>query len=792
MTLCINPDCPQPTQPDNDPHSHCQSCGAQLILQGRYRVMRLLTDSSGFGLVYEAFEQDKPKILKILKPAHNQHPKAIQLFEQEAFVLSRLDHPGVPKIDQEGCFEFQPAEGAEPLHCIVMEKIEGPNLSEWMQQQGNHPISENQAMQWLQQLTEVLHLIHQQQYFHRDIKPDNIMLRANGQLVLVDFGTVREISYTYFAQLESTGGITRISSMGYTAPEQERGQAVPQSDFYSLGCTFIYLLTGKKPLDVDIYNPLTNELNWRPFAPHISAELADFIDRLTALRVIDRPQHTLDIFTELGHLQSLLGSRSSLNASALVAQQELENDHFVTPVSHSHTGRPGSQWGTPDLDDSATLPPDQTFIDSIPSPGSESSRFPPASSMSRGAQPESELGPNHSSQVGPRISSQPVSAFDSISSVPSAQTQVQADSTTFLQAESASLWRHQRWRWLVIGLIGLGFGGLALWGGRSLYRMIAPSFQPGQTSSELSLPSLSVRTTTTLDGHSSAVNALAISLDQKLLASASDDRTVRLWDLVAGQEIRALVGHRDRVQAVAISPNGQIIASGGGDNLIKLWNSLTGEAIANLTGHRGPVNALVMTADGQRLVSASADKTVKIWDLATYQELTTLQGHNSFVNAIDISPDGTMLASGSADRTIKLWDLSTYQPIATLSDHDSLINALAFSLNGNTLISGGADNRIKIWDDIPSQTTHSLDKHTSFVNALAITFDGQYLVSTSADQSIRVWDLNSQTSVTTIPWKNTFVNAVAIRFTGSTWQILAGGQGSDSIQIWNLEESPLQ
>ncbi|NEP46426.1 MAG: hypothetical protein F6K35_47410, partial [Okeania sp. SIO2H7] len=117
---------------------------------------------------------------------------------------------------------------------------------------------------------------------------------------------------------------------------------------------------------------------------------------------------------------------------------------------------------------------------------------------------------------------------------------------------------------------------------------------------------------------------------------------------------------------------------------------------------------------------------------------------------------------------------------------------LMFSLNSNALISGGADSHIKIWDDITYEPVHSLEEHTSFVNALAMTFDGQYLISTSADQSIRVWNLNAQTLLTTIPWKNTFVNAVAIRFTGSTWQILAGGQGSNSIQIWNLDESPLQ
>ncbi|MEM9214593.1 MAG: serine/threonine-protein kinase [Cyanobacteria bacterium P01_F01_bin.150] len=779
MTLCINPNCPQPNHSNNDSQSHCSICGAELIIQGRYRVMRLLTNNSGFGLVYEAFERDRPKILKLLKPDHSQHQKAIQLFEQEALVLSRLQHPGVPKIEPAGCFQITPTPEAKPIYCIVMEKIDGPNLSEWMHQQGNHPISEHQALRWLQQLSEVLHLIHQQQYFHRDIKPDNIMLRSSGQLVLVDFGAVREVSYTYFEQLESTGGITRISSVGYSAPEQERGKAVPQSDFYSLGCTFIYLLTGRKPLDPDIYDALTNEFHWRPFAPHISSGLADFIDQLTAFRVIERPPNTLEILARVADLQD---ANSTLTSHDTASAERLSSSFPSAPPP-----APASSSLDPSLDGSATLPPDHTFIESMQSLSAQSrqdERQPVSNADSSIFQRKASSTPS-ASRAGVKRRSQNFG------------TTVQPDATQ-IQAASTQWVLH----WLTRIGMGLLFslgGVLIFWGGRSLY--LSAIQTPGNApevvkNSELDAPevssALSFTATSALDGHTAAINALAISLDQRLLASASDDRTVRLWDLVSGSEMRRLVGHRDRVQAVAISPNGQMVASGGGDTLIKLWNPLTGEAIANLAGHGAPINALAITADGQRLASASADKTIKIWDLTTYSELETLTGHSSFVNALRISPDGTLLASGAADRTIKLWNLATYQNIATLTGHKSFINTLAFSLNGSTVISGGADHQIKIWDALTYEPLHTLEQHTSFVNALAITLDGQHLVSTSADQTIRVWDLPSQSLLTSIPWQNTFVNTVAIRFTGSTWQILAAGRGSHSIRIWNLEKDPIQ
>jgi serine/threonine protein kinase len=109
-----------------------------------------------------------------------------------------------------------------------IEKIEGPNLEEWLKQQQNRLISERQALAWFKQLAEILGLFHNQQYVHRDIKPANIMIRLDGQLVLIDFGTFRGITITYVA---NNGGMIFISSSGYSPIEQMHSQAIPQSDF---------------------------------------------------------------------------------------------------------------------------------------------------------------------------------------------------------------------------------------------------------------------------------------------------------------------------------------------------------------------------------------------------------------------------------------------------------------------------------------------------------------------------------------------------------------------------------
>ncbi|WP_017718778.1 serine/threonine protein kinase [Kamptonema formosum] len=301
MSLCVNPTCPRPDHPENQSNRFCQSCGSNLVLQERYRVLRLLSDKTGFGKIYEACEGDTPKILKVLKEELNSSDKAVELFQQEAEVLGELNHPGIPKVD--GYFQYQSRNG-QPLHCTVMEKIEGWNLDEWVRQRGNQPISQAQAIAWLKQLAEILQLVHSKQYLHRDIKPSNIMIAPSGQLVLIDFGTAREMTVTYLAKRGAGHPITSIESRGYSAPEQINGQAVPQSDFFSLGRTFVFLLTARQPLEM--YDSYSDALNWQRFAAEVSPLLLNVIDWLMARDVRERPASAREILQRLREVEAQL------------------------------------------------------------------------------------------------------------------------------------------------------------------------------------------------------------------------------------------------------------------------------------------------------------------------------------------------------------------------------------------------------------------------------------------------------------------------------------------------------
>jgi eukaryotic-like serine/threonine-protein kinase len=297
MSLCINPSCPNPQNLDTQ--LFCISCGSELLLEGRYRVVCKL-GSGGFGKTYEVTDSDGT--IKVLKVLINNDAKYVELFQREAQILIRLRHQGIPKAQPDAYFSFYPNNSQQPLHCLVMEKIEGLNLQQYIQKRGT-PIDEKSAIRWLAQLVTILDTVHSQNFFHRDIKPSNIMLKVDGQLVLIDFGTAREITGT-FMEKQASGQVTGIISAGYTPSEQFNGQSVPQSDFFALGRTFIYLLTGKDPNQ--FYNFQTDELLWREAVPNLSPQFGDFLDRLMAHFPHQRPRNTREIWQHLEQLNAAL------------------------------------------------------------------------------------------------------------------------------------------------------------------------------------------------------------------------------------------------------------------------------------------------------------------------------------------------------------------------------------------------------------------------------------------------------------------------------------------------------
>lgn len=255
----------------------------------------------------------------------------------------------------------------------------------------------------------------------------------------------------------------------------------------------------------------------------------------------------------------------------------------------------------------------------------------------------------------------------------------------------------------------------------------------------------------TLVGHSSGVNAVVISPDGKMIASGSDDTTIKLWNLKTGKEITTLGQSSSNwfvgIKSIAISPNGQVLVSGSEDKTIKIWQLTTGKEIHTLTGHSGAVRSVTISPDGQLLASGSDDKTVKIWQLNTGKEISTLTAYSNWiagVKSVAFSPDGEFLASASDDKTIKLWRVRTGEEILTLTGHLASVKSIIFSSNGKIIISGSEDHTIKLWKLSTGKEIYTFTGHTASVNSLAISRNGEILVSGSSDKIMKVWFLKSK------------------------------------------------
>ncbi|MFB2835692.1 protein kinase domain-containing protein [Floridanema evergladense] len=246
----------------------------------------------------------------------------------------------------------------------------------------------------------------------------------------------------------------------------------------------------------------------------------------------------------------------------------------------------------------------------------------------------------------------------------------------------------------------------------------------------------------TLNGHSDWIYSVAISPDGESLVSGSKDNTVKVWNLKTGQELLNIAGHKSSINSVAISPDNQNIASGSYDNTIKIWNLKTGELSRTFTGHSAPVLSVAFSHNNRILVSGSVDKNVKVWDWQTGKELRSLKGHSGDINSIALSRDGQLVASGSDDKTIKMWNVNTGRELRTFTGgHTADINAIAFSPNGKSLASGSDDKTIKLWNVMTGEQVANFQGHSAPIFAVAFTPDGKFLVSGSGDKTIKIWQV---------------------------------------------------
>ena len=271
------------------------------LLQNRYRIVQLL-GQGGFGRTYLTKDQgrfDEACVIKEFMPTTGGDrfsSKAAQLFQREAEILYQISHPQIP--------QFRATFEQDQRLFLVQDHIEGLTYREILQQRPGQAFSETEIRAFLGQLLPVLAHIHAKGIIHRDISPDNIILRRSDQKpVLIDFGVVKEV-VTRLQTGTTAVQATTVGKAGYAPSEQlQSGRAYPSSDLYALAVTVLVLVTGKEPYE--LFDDTSLSWNWRPFA-QVSDQLAAVLDRALSYRPGDRYQSANEV------MQALQGGRQPL------------------------------------------------------------------------------------------------------------------------------------------------------------------------------------------------------------------------------------------------------------------------------------------------------------------------------------------------------------------------------------------------------------------------------------------------------------------------------------------------
>jgi WD40 repeat protein len=314
-----------------------------------------------------------------------------------------------------------------------------------------------------------------------------------------------------------------------------------------------------------------------------------------------------------------------------------------------------------------------------------------------------------------------------------------------------------------------------------------------------------------LRGHTDRVLSLAFSPDGRRLASMSEDRTVKVWDVGAGlgkgelHEPVFTCRHEERVIGVAFSPDGQRLASASGETdkpgTVKVWDAASGELLVSFRGPEvpNPVVHLAFSPDSRRLASGSGKNTVKVWDLLRRQELYTLSGHTEPILNVTFTPDGGGLISAGRDRLVNVWELPPGEPgmsppagrvLAprwTLPDFSTSTWSVALSPDGSRLAVGGprADGNVRVYDMTSGKLLHKLLGDIRIIS-VAFSPDGRRLAAAGADRIVRLWDVTTGHEVLSLRGHLDQVGRVLFSPDG---QRLATASSDGTVRVWDA--SPL-
>ncbi len=642
---------------------------ANQMLRQRYRILAQV-GKGGFGAVYQAEDTQLGNRLVAIKEmsqyglSPQELTQAIDAFQREAILLAGLKNPSLPLIYD----QFSDA----GRQYLVMEFIVGQTLEDYLTRRGGKlPLAE--TLQIGLQLCHVLEYLHTRQppIIFRDLKPSNVMLTAEGQLYLIDFGIAR-----HFKPGQQKDTIA-FGSPGYAAPEQYgKAQTNPRSDLYSLGAMLHQMLSGNDPSDTPF--------RFAPLAASLPGGLATLIIQMVDLDESKRP------------------------ASAGAVRQVLQRSADTLGISHQSAWPVVVQPMPPIQPAQATpapyglMPSTAAAVPNLAAPLAGPANAAPATYMPNPAAPPAAQRPpviiDHSPKKQPIVI--PHATYD----------------------------RHTDWVWCVAWSPDGRYIASAsqdttvqVWDATTLdpiatyHRHDEEVFSVAWSPDGKRIASASADATVqvwhaltgkhllTYSNHTNVVIDVAWSPDGTYIVSGSADRTVQVWDAFTGRPLLPYHSYSSKakteVYAVAWSPDGEYIAFGGEASKIQVWRpGATKPNDITYSGHNNTIEALSWSPDGARIASASIDGSVQVWDAVTGNQIFRYDKHTGIGYTVAWSPDGKQLASSGLDKTVQVWTpTKTGRPICAYREHRGEVRSVAWSPDGKRIASGGLDKTVHVW-----------------------------------------------------------------------------------------------
>lgn len=756
--------------------------GTELV--GDYRIERVL-GAGGFGITYLATETalDRHVTIKEYFPSDfaartstsdaaprsqdcaSDYRWGLDRFIEEAQTLARFTHPNIVRV-----YRYFKANNTA---YMVLHFEEGQSLKSWLKGLKRAP-RQKELDAIVAPLLDALENIHAGDFLHRDIAPDNIIIRKDGTPVLIDFGSARgEI-------LAHSKTVSALVKPGYSPYEQyaeTSRQQGPWTDIYALAATLYHAVTGKRPADSPSRMVKDELIPAREAA--VSAYRAGFlkaIDHALALPTDSRPKSIAAWRGALlapdpakpGWFQKAATSDEEAPAPAKAASVKKHEPATVPPPPDA----PGQKGGMLDFFESLKQKPDPKpahKTEAKPKKTPAAKRKPAAAAATEKLSPAAE--PVRLPKILRKEKKAPAGTAIVVKNPPAKAEKAKPVARPRKVRSGPGI----RWRPVLFKLlVGVGVASGAVAMQDHLPRM--ESRGSGEVTSSIQTASIRkeskekkqqpeapiIRPVAELTGHVGEITNVAYASDGAAIATVGTDQRLKIWNTATSRI--ALTIELDHGPATALALHGNTVLTGHPGGEIVLWNWQRAEKLATFKRNQAEVWSVAFLGRGDRFAAASHDWKVAIWDTATPNgPVQVLDAHDSAVQAVAYSGRSNTrhLATGGADKAIKLWNLDTMDRVRTYRGHRDFVTALTFRPDGDMLASAGLDGDIRLWSTKRSRLLRRLRGHSGRVDGIAFSPDGKYLASAAADGQLRIWDVSRGRTLRTLTGHTGAIRAVS-------------------------------